>query len=329
MSVLVIRIGAVLPDDKPTHRPRAARVTCRTAISCSMIDKCLSAPPEHEVRHLPRRLRELPALARHRSRQDRCSAGSRWIRPTCSTRRRSARATMWKALDDVLVVLERPAVGEDSAALELQHARAGRTSGRRTAASCRPWCCPSRIGEEARVLPRCGSHPPLTSTRRTTSAASFSRCVWMVSSFSPPRWIRLEDCPRTPVSTAGPKRHRRHRDEKAMWLLRLRSRGVVIGPPQRRHPALAPGDEPALPGSECRCSGARKNSLSLNQISPLSSLATIQPAWPVGPQVERRRRDDDPARRQLRGRPRQFERRALDIDDARHTPASTADRWTR
>ncbi len=61
---------------------------------------------------------------------------------------------------------------------------------------------------------------------------------------------------------------------------------VVVGPPEHRDPALAPGDQPALPGVDVTA-GGRKNSLSLNQVAPPSSLATIQPEWADLAQVER------------------------------------------
>ena len=45
MSVLVIRVGAVLPDDKPTLvRELPGYLSQRDLVS--MIDKCLGAPPE-------------------------------------------------------------------------------------------------------------------------------------------------------------------------------------------------------------------------------------------------------------------------------------------
>ncbi len=63
MSVLVIRIGAVLPDDQPTIvRELPGFLSLRDL--CSMVDKCLSAPPElkfdifHAVSENARRWRD-------------------------------------------------------------------------------------------------------------------------------------------------------------------------------------------------------------------------------------------------------------------------------
>ena len=68
MSVLVIRLGAVLKENRPTlirHFP--GWLAQEDAVQ--MIDRCLSAPDRRQVRHLRRDLGEQPPLARHHAGQ--------------------------------------------------------------------------------------------------------------------------------------------------------------------------------------------------------------------------------------------------------------------